>query len=185
MALTAKEEAFATGLFQGLTQIEAYKQAGYSMKPSEKSIYELACRKANDVKVITRVNELRALAVTPKIMPVAERKERLSEIARGRLTDYNQCGPDGNWIVIDKESPNQGAIKEITSVTRYDKDGSDAAVITNIKLHDAAKAIDLLNKMDGIYTDGTTVNNNTLIINGKPIEECSDDELRQLARGDK
>lgn len=58
MKLTAKQELFVQGLISGLSQREAYKQAGYSSKMSDVSIDVEASNLLNNTKVSLRYNEL-------------------------------------------------------------------------------------------------------------------------------
>ncbi|GAG08479.1 unnamed protein product, partial [marine sediment metagenome] len=107
---------------------------------------------------------------------VTERKERLSEIARARLTDYVTCGPDRDLVNVGPDSPNTAALQEITSRTEIDKDGAGAAVVTKVKLHNPMTAISELNKMERIYDEGMTVN-----IDNRKIEVIvTSDNARQL-----
>jgi hypothetical protein len=85
-------------------------------------------------------------------MDVTERMERLSEIARARLTDYQTAGLDGSgYIEIGKESPNTAAISSIKSATKFDENGNTGTLFTEIKLHNPVMAIAELNKMGGDY----------------------------------
>jgi len=107
------------------------------------------------------------MAASPGIMSVQERLERLSEIARGRLTDYQEAGLDGaGYISITKDSPNTAAISMIESATKFDENGNTGTLFTKVKLHNPIQAIAELNKMEKIYTEGTTVNvdNRKLIV---------------------
>ncbi len=148
--LTEHQENFIVAYFQLGDPSAAYLQAGYKAKSSAVAS---ACstRLLKNAKILGRLKELRDAAASAKIMSVRERKERLSEIARGKLTDYMTAGPDGSWVNVGPEVPNAGAIQEIHSRTEYDDNGEKPTVYTSVKLHDPTKAIDLLNKMDGAY----------------------------------
>jgi len=152
--------------------------AGYS----EKSAAAIACRTLASSEVQTRLNELTKMAHDQAehgaIMSIQERLLRLSEIARGRVTDYQQCGADGGWINVGPETPNSAAISEIVTTTKYDDDGAKPVVIARIRLHNPVQAIDLLNKMDGVYKDeqSTTINNQVLI----PVYQVVDAEHKEL-----
>lgn len=186
--MSAKEEKFALYIFEGMTQIEAYEKAGYSTKCKKEYVYNLACRKANSVKIMDRVDELQKKAEEKSIATVIERKKILSEIARGNIIDYVTCGPDGDWITVDEKSPNQAALKEVTTITKYDKDGDNPRVVTEIKLHNPVQAIAELNKMEriGANDDKNTINIEAInILNlEQKLEKLSDDELRKIAYGD-
>lgn len=143
----SRHEKFALARFKGKTQRDAALEAGYSSKTIDPS----ASRLLRNVKIIDRVQELHKEAASDGIMSVRERKERLSEIARARLTDYITCGPDRDLINVGPDSPNTAALQEITSRTEFDANGAGVAVITKIKLLNPVPAIDLLNKMEGEY----------------------------------
>lgn len=142
-----RHEKFALNIFKGMTQRDAALEAGY--KPSRVDV--TASELVRNRKVFDRIQELYKMAESDGIMTVRQRKERLSEIARARLTDYITCGPDRDLINVGPESPNTAALQEITSRTEYDKDGAGVAVITKLKLHEPVRPIAELNKMGGDY----------------------------------
>ncbi len=158
MKLTKKQEQFTLFIFEGLTQRESWIQAGYSANYSMQNLDSKACNLANSVKIRSRFNELQEKAESDKVMSVTERKERLSEIARARLTDFQELGQDGGWINIGPESKNTAALSEIVSTTKYDDNGDNPTLISRVKLHNPVVAIAELNKMEKIYNDGTTIN---------------------------
>ena len=159
MKLSQRQEKFALNLFSGMTQREAWGKAGYSTKYSPAFIDSNACNMAKTNKIQTRLAELRNQVSNDKVMSVQERKERLSEIARGRIVDYQESGLDGSgYISITKESPNTAAIQSIESATKFDENGNTGTLFTKVRLHSPAQAIDLLNKMDKIYSENPVVN---------------------------
>lgn len=145
-----RHEKFALNLFQGMSQKDAALEAGYKSSRVDVTASELV----RNSKIFNRILELQKKAESDAIMSVRERKERLSEIARARLTDYITCGPDRDLILVGPESPNTAAFQEVTSRTEFDKDGAGVAVITKLKLHEPIKAIAELNKMEGEYPKG-------------------------------
>ncbi len=162
MKLTQKQENFVLNIFSGMSNREAYFQAGYSTKSSMAVVDVNACRLANSTKVLLKLEELRKQATSNKVMPVQERLERLSEIARGRLTDYQEAGLDGaGYISITKDSPNTAAIAGIESATKFDENGNTGTLFTKVKLYNPIPAIELLCKLDGSLKsipEGNTVN---------------------------
>lgn len=56
--LTIKQEKYAQGLFAGLSQREAYKEAFDCSKMKDKTVDENACRLANNSKLVARIAEL-------------------------------------------------------------------------------------------------------------------------------
>ena len=178
MKLTQKQENFTLNLFQGMSQREAYVQAGYSDKGLPNAIDVHASELAKNSKVTVRLSQLREKAESDKIMTVKERKERLSEISRGRLTDYQESGQDGGWINIGPESPNTAALSEIVSTTKYDENGASPTLISRVKLHNPVTAIAELNKMEKVYNDGTIVNVGVIV--NRKAEELTDEELASI-----
>jgi len=172
MKLTQKQETFCTEYFKTRDAMQSAVMAGYSPK----SVTCTAYRLLDNARISSRLDELNKKAEDDSIATVQERQRILTEIARGNLIDYQEVGADGGYLNIDKKSPNTRAISEITSRTEYDKDGSGAALVTKVKLHSTTQAIDLLNKMDKIYSDappsGNTYNIGAMQVNvGDPKEK--------------
>jgi len=158
--LTVKQEKFAQLIFQGMPQRRAWGEAGYSTNYALAIADVHASRLANSDKVKLRVAELRNIAASPAIINEIRRKEILSEIAESRLGQFmdEKANPQ-----LSKENLNNAGLAEV----RKNKRG------TTIKLRDPVPAIDLLNKMDGLYQpEGNRVYNEykILIIREKQIE---------------
>ncbi|MFA5385739.1 MAG: terminase small subunit [Eubacteriales bacterium] len=160
LKLTQKQERFTRFLFDGLSQREAWIKAGYSSNYAPAIIDTHACVLAKSDKVKIRLAELNAEADNKSVMSVLERKQRLTEIARPRITDFMELGQDGSWVNIGPETPNSGAISEIHSRTEYDEDGAHPTVHTSVKLHNPVQAIQELNKMEKIYSDAPVFQEN-------------------------
>lgn len=157
--LTVKQEKFVLYLFKGMNQREAYVKAGYAFKSSLAVMDANASRLANSEKVLKRLIELRQKAEDASVASVIERKQILTEIARGRITDYQEAGADGSgYINIGKESPNTASIAGIESATKFDENGNTGTLFTKVRLHSPTQAIDLLNKMERIYDDAPKIN---------------------------
>jgi phage terminase small subunit len=159
--LTEKQEIFCIKYYVLGNASEAARLAGYSPKYASVNTHQLLKSplvKARLQELRQAEEEMRQNLETELIMDVTERKQRLTEIARARLTDFMELGQDGSWVNIGEETPKGGAIQEIHSRTEYDDDGSKPTVYTSVKLHDPMKAIDLLNKMDKIYSEGAQIN---------------------------
>lgn len=153
--LTQKQETFCVKYFELGNATEAALIAGYSPKYARQNTPKiLQC-----TTVKARIEELRQKVADASVMDVRERQQRLTEIARAKLTDFIELGPDGSWVNLGVETPQGGAIQEIHSSTKYDEHGANPTVHTSVKLHDPMKAIDLLNRMDKIYTDGAYIDN--------------------------
>jgi len=181
MKLTQKQEKFTRNLFSGMSQYDAYREAGYAVKATRATLDANASRLANNDKIIAQLEWLNKEADDKTIATVKERKQILTEIARGNLLDYQEVGADGSYLNIDKNSPNSRAISEITTRTEYNKDESSAAVVTRVKMHNPVPALDLLNKMEKIYSDSTVnIDKRTLVLVG----ELTDEQLASIAGKD-
>lgn len=138
-----RHEKFALALFKGMSQKDAAIEAGYK----ESRAYETSSRLVRDGKILARILELAKKAESDAIMSVRERKEKLTEIGRGNIPDF--ITEEG--IKVNKDSPNVGAVSEITSLTRVFRKNGKPVVITRLKLHPPITAIAELNKMGGDY----------------------------------
>lgn len=103
----AKNEKFAQGIFEGLSQRKAYRAAfPSSRKWKDSTVDSRASELYNTSEILGRLDELKKEAADDSILSVIERKIWLSELI----------------------------------------DGGHAGVTS-----DRLKAIDILNKMDGVY----------------------------------
>ena len=152
--LTQKQEQFCLNYIKMENAAEAARQAGYSLKWANYNTTHILEKPL----VQARLKELRQKAEDDSVMTLLERKQRLSEIGRAKLTDFMEMGPDGSWVNVGPETEKSAAIQELHSRTEYDKDSAKTTVHTSVKLHDPVRAIDLLNKIDNIYSDGPRVN---------------------------
>lgn len=79
--LTAKREAFAAGLAQGLSQAEAYRRAfPSSLAWKDETVWSKASTLSKDGKVRARVAELQEKAAESSEFTVAEHMRTLSEL---------------------------------------------------------------------------------------------------------
>jgi phage terminase small subunit len=78
--LTPKQEKFAQGIIEGMSQADAYRSAYSCARMSDKTIWENASRLMADTKVKARVQELRDRIATDSIMSAQERLEWLSRL---------------------------------------------------------------------------------------------------------
>lgn len=154
MALTPKQEAFATGIASGLSQADAYRSAyPRSVNWSGKSIWEKSSVLAGDVKVQSRVAELGAKAAAANEVTVERIVRELSLIAFGNKRAVMAWGPDGVKLkdsegLTDDEAAQVLEVKETTSATG----GS-----LSLKTHDKVKALELLGRHVGMFIDKTEV----------------------------
>jgi len=152
--LTQKQETFCLKYFELGNATEAALIAGYKPKTAR----FIASENLTKPNIKVRIQELRQKVEDDSVMDVLERKQILTEIARANMIEFVEVGQDGAWFNIDKTNLNSKAIQSVQSKTMVGKDGADDAVFIRVNLHDPVKAIDLLNKMDKLYSDGALVN---------------------------
>lgn len=81
--LTPKQEQFVKNIvLEQMNYTEAYRNAYNAENMSDKTISEKASRLKDQGKVRARIKELSAEIVSPKIMTVQQRAERLTEFAQ-------------------------------------------------------------------------------------------------------
>lgn len=80
--LTPKQEQFCKNIvLNGMNYSEAYKDAYDASRMTDKSVNERASRLKDEVKIKSRIQELRAEIDSPKIMTVNKRAEKLTSLA--------------------------------------------------------------------------------------------------------
>jgi len=158
--LTQRQEIFCLKYFELGNATEAAIIAGYNRRTAR----FIASENLTKPNIKNRLQELNQKVEDDSVMNVLERKQRLTEIARAKLTDFMELGQDGSWVNIGKEMRQGGAIQEIHSRTQYDENGANPTVYTSVKLHDPMKAIDLMNRMEKLYTDGVLIDNRKIAI---------------------
>ena len=92
-----RHEKFALCLLKGMSQKDAAIEAGY--KPSR--AYQTASRLVRNGKVSERLQELQQAAEDASIASVIEGKQKLTEIARARISDFVRVDANGVHIIID------------------------------------------------------------------------------------
>lgn len=162
--LTVKQEKFAQGLFAGMSQREAYKEAYDTSKMTDKSIDEKACVLANGVKVRSRIDELTSELKERNMITVERTLAEYAKLGFSQISDYLQVETarvlvgrtekgepisEIRQYVLLKDTaeipPEKlAAIAEIKQA----KDGS-----ISFKLHDKKGALDSIAKHLGMFTD--------------------------------
>ena len=140
--LNAKQHKFVLNLLLGMSQTEAYIQAGYAPKGARHN----ASRLITKDNILTAYRQLQEKATSEAVLAVIEKKERLSQIARACLVDFIEDGQP----VLRKDVPNNAAVKEFYHQTRYDRKGNPITT-TAIKLNDPIEAIRELNRIEGSH----------------------------------
>ena len=124
--ITAKQERFVQNLVKGMNQREAHKDA-YPNDMTDKQHDEEACKLLKIPKVYQRYNELKEQLTDEAIMSAKDRMKWLTDVV------------------------NNNQREEVYIKT---KDGEDVKIGDKVAdLNVKLKAIDLLNKMDGQYTE--------------------------------
>lgn len=126
--LTIKQEKFIQNLIQGMSQREAYKNAYNALNMKDETIDTKACNLLKKDKVGARYNELleeiRKKDLENSIMTAEKRRKWLSDIINGK----------------EKET----LINKIGGVS--------IPLEVDVDITTKLKALDILNKMDGEYT---------------------------------
>ena len=153
--LTQKQENFCTAIvLDCMTQHDAYIKAYNTEKMLSSSIDEKSCLLAGEGKIKSRIHELRAETKSKKVASEIERKEILSEILRGKLSQFSD-----DTGVIDRSKLDSHAIQGVEQLEVMGR----SATVLKVKLHSPIQAIAELNKMEGIYAAGPVFNDNRVI----------------------
>ncbi|HFU0689549.1 TPA: terminase small subunit [Morganella morganii] len=153
-ALTKLQQKFALGIIKGLSQIDAYKQAGYKAK-ADGTAHACASEILRNPKVKSFLDAMNQVAVSDAIMTRQEALERLSAIGRASVSEMVEfsernmgADDDGNpviqavWKFKDSALQNPQALAAISELTAG-KDG------IKLKLHDPKAAIKQVAEMQG------------------------------------
>jgi phage terminase small subunit len=178
--LTIKQEKYAQGLFAGLTQREAYKQAYNCENMTDKSIDEVACVLAADLKVISRIKELEDEL---KLRNMVTIERVVTEYAKLGFFDprklFNDNGSPKEITELDDDTAASLAGLDVQEV--YEGFGDDRKFVgytKKYKLTDKKAALDSMAKYLGMFTDKVEIGNK----DGKPFEvrNMSDAEIEKM-----
>ncbi len=199
-ALTELQENFclayaAQGFCNGVGALEeAGSRASYASRCS------LASRWLRKDKVKARLKQLsvqadrRASKEEKKaVASLAERRARLSDIARAQASDLKGIALEGDRLVFEDESL-RSAVKVkayVRMVVNPNFDPEDdtspkrvPALVIDLELHDPIKAIQELNRMDGVYKEQAALPAEIHIHTGaKRVLEHDANTAAQLADG--
>ena len=140
--LTYKELLFRDYLLKGKTQREAYQIVYDAKNMSLAAIDVEASRLANNPKISLSLQELRKPVEDNLVADLQERKRILSEIARGKTSQFvDDSG------VIDQKKLDSHAIQSVGEQQIPGRKGR----VTKLRLHNPMAAIDQLNKLEGSY----------------------------------
>jgi hypothetical protein len=171
--LTQRQETFCVKYFERGNATWAAVAAGYSRRGAAVT----GSVNLRRPLIMARLRELRQRAEDEAVVSVLERKRKLSEIVRGRVTDY--LGELSGGLPVGKEMVNPGAVERLITRTIVGGDGprrsglrkkgdnhsrlrleedNHSVVIVMLKMRDPVRAIALLNKMDGVYDEESASN---------------------------
>ena len=157
--LTQKQEMFCVKYFETGKVAQSAIAAGYSPRSADIT----GSVNLRIPLIAARIQELRQRVEDDAVMKVLERKRKLSEIGRGRITDY--LADSGVGFNVGPGSANPGAVEHLSIRTRPGRSDGDSEVITDLQLHDPVRAIAELNKMERVYVETPAVHHTTFIIN--------------------
>jgi phage terminase small subunit len=173
--LTIKQEKYAQGLFAGLSQREAYKQAYNCKRQSDKSIDEDACIMAANPKVIQRISQLTEELRDRNMVTVEKVLSQLSKIAFADIKDmlsFKTVKTLNEDLTALTGTP---IMAYKTVIDLKDSDQVDGTLIAEVKetkdgfsfkRNDQMKALELIGKHLGMFTEKVEVSGK----NGGPIE---------------
>lgn len=178
--LTIKQEKFAQNLFAGMSQRDAYKNSYDCENMTDKSIDETACKLANDLKIISRIEQL-----------TEELKQRNMVTVERILTEYSKLGfYDPRNLFRDDGQPKEitelddetaAALSGLDVQEVYEGTGSDRKFVgytKKYKLSDKKAALDSMAKYLGMFKENVQLSgglNNT--ITDLPVSEEEQQEL--------
>jgi phage terminase small subunit len=154
--LTIKQEKFTQGLFAGLSQREAYKQAFNTKKMADKTIDEEASKLANNPKVTTRLDELTDELKERNMVTVEKVLDELSHIAFDDIKNYLRFYTDPSTKEIKMEVKDSDTIDtRSVSEVQLGKDGQ-----FKFKLYCKDEALTQIGRHLGMFKDNLNVNAN-------------------------
>lgn len=156
--LTIKQEKFVQGLFAGLSQREAYKQAYNAENMTDAVIDVRGCELAKNSKVRVRLEELKNELKERNIITVEWVLNNLKHVAERCMQAEPVMIREGNKMVESGEYTFQHA--------------------------GANKALELLGKHLGMFTDKIETSGETTVNNNINLKHISTEDLKKLIADD-
>ena len=182
--LTPKQEKYAQGLFKGLTQREAYKEAYNCQNMADKTIDENACRAARDSKVAARMAELTNELKGRNMVTVERVLKELAKIAFTDIKDFMEFGPEEATMIDNGSGELVKAIRAAVQVKPSSQvDGSVLAEVSQtrdgvkVKPHDKMKALELIGRHLAMFTDKVDQNLTGELAIKHQASKLTDEEL--------
>jgi phage terminase small subunit len=172
--LTVKQEKYVQGLFAGLSQREAYKQAYNAKNMTDKSIDEKACELAKNVKVASRLKELVDELKNKNIITIERVMQEYAKL--GFFDPRNLFRPDGSPKEISElDDETAAALAGLDVQEVYEGSGEDRKFVgytKKYKLTDKKSALDSIAKCLGMFVDKIESKNTNIDIDlsGYPPE---------------
>jgi phage terminase small subunit len=193
--LTIKQEKYVQGLFAGLSQREAYKQAYPCKNMSDAVIDVKACELSNNGKIKVRLKELTDELKNKNMVTVERVLAELAKVAYANGSDfakvvekeYIEDIKDEEGEVIDRKVHRYKTVEVIeTDRLEQDKLAAIAGIKATkegieIKTNDKIKALELMGKYLGMFTDkveSKTVNTNI----NTDISDLPPEALEEIAK---
>ena len=163
--LTIKQEKFCQGLFSGLTQREAYKQAYNCENMKDATIDRNAHELANGNKAATRLAFLRDELKGRNMVTVERVLKEYAKIAFADIKDFLFYGTKGVYVGMDKDGkPVQEYMQIVEAKSSDEIDGTMVNEVSiskdgtfKFKLHDKKGALDMIGKHLGMFIDKSEV----------------------------
>ena len=164
--LTVKQEKYTQGLFAGLSQREAYREAfPSSINWKDETVDARACELAKNSKVVVRLEELTNELKQRNMVTIEKTLAEYAKLGFSDVTDYLEVVTER--ILVDPDRETNEPISEIRQMVllkdtanipkdklaaiseiKQAKDGS-----ISFKLHDKRGALDSIGKHLGMFTD--------------------------------
>jgi phage terminase small subunit len=152
--LNHKQEAFCVAIASGMSQIDAYRQAfPTSRKWKDSAVYPKASILAATDKIKARIEVLLSKAAKANDVTIERIVRELALIAFGSKRDVMAWGPDGVTMKDSKTLTEEQAaiVSEVKSAP------GAQGVAVSLKTHDKVKALELLGRHVGMFSDKVEV----------------------------
>lgn len=166
--LTPKQEKYVQGLFAGLSQREAYKQAYSCNNWTDNAIDVAACKLSGNAKVVLRLKELTDELKERNIVTVERVMAEYAKIGFADLKDYLEYKTAKT--VVDHDDNGEPIIDYAQIIEVIDSTKVDTSVIQEVsitkdgtfkfKLYDKKSALDSIAKCLGMFKDNINISGN-------------------------
>ena len=181
--LTVKQEKYVQGLFAGLSQREAYKQAYDAGRMTDKQIDEEACKLAANPKIAQRLKELTDELKNRNMITVERVMQEYAKL--GFFDPRNLFRPDGSPKEISElDDETAAALAGLDVQEVYDGFGEDRKFVgytKKYKLTDKKSALDSIAKCLGMFIDKVESKNTNTNIN-TDISDLPPEALEEIAK---